>query len=62
MRAPFVYTWIESIKFPSVVEEPEKRRTYRFHMHRELIHTFRTYSDLNLSTSELTMFRIELRY
>ncbi|MDF2661639.1 MAG: GntR family transcriptional regulator [Paenibacillus sp.] len=45
-----------------VGDEPEKGRPYRFHMYRELIHTFRLYSDLNWTTSEMMTIRNEMRY
>lgn len=45
-----------------VGEEQVENRPYRFHMYRELIHTFRLYSDLNLSPRELALIRNEMRY
>ncbi|MDF2721703.1 MAG: GntR family transcriptional regulator [Paenibacillus sp.] len=56
----------ETLNLPSLkraaewVEEGEKRRPYRFHMYRELIHTFRLYSDLNLTTRNMTNIRDEM--
>jgi multiple sugar transport system substrate-binding protein len=43
-------------------EEEVQRRPYRFHMYREIIHTFRTYADLNLSVQDMMAMRNELRY
>ncbi|MEF3312011.1 extracellular solute-binding protein [Paenibacillus sp. GYB004] len=43
-------------------EEEVKRRPYRFHMYREIIHTFRTYADLNISVQDMMAMRNELRY
>ncbi|MGG1554920.1 extracellular solute-binding protein [Paenibacillus ferrarius] len=37
-------------------------RPYRYHMYREIVHTFRTYKDLNVSPNELRTIRQELLY
>ncbi|RKN64449.1 extracellular solute-binding protein [Paenibacillus ginsengarvi] len=42
--------------------EGDNHTPYRFHMYRELIHTFRTYTDLNLTALELTAIRDEMRF
>lgn len=42
--------------------EEALKRPYRFHMYREIAHTFQLYSDLGLSCNELTRMRDELRY
>ncbi|MFK7697425.1 extracellular solute-binding protein [Paenibacillus sp. HJGM_3] len=44
------------------VGEEVVKRPYRYHMYREIVHTFRTYADLNLSPDELAMIRQELMY
>lgn len=57
-----------TLNLPSVkraaewVGEETGRRPYRYHMYRELVHTFRLSSDLNWSTSEMMAIRDELRY
>ncbi|MBO9607574.1 MAG: extracellular solute-binding protein [Paenibacillaceae bacterium] len=38
------------------------KRPYRFHMYREIAHTFRRYSDLRLTANELRALGDELRY
>lgn len=38
------------------------KRPHRFHMYREIVHTFRLYSDLGLTANELNGLGSELRY
>ncbi|MCU6708384.1 extracellular solute-binding protein [Paenibacillus sp. J5C_2022] len=38
------------------------QRPHRFHMYREIVHTFRLYSDLGMSANELNALGSELRY
>ncbi|MHA6481224.1 ABC transporter substrate-binding protein [Paenibacillus sp. strain BS8-2] len=38
------------------------KRPHRFHMYREIVHTFRLYSDLGLTANELNDLGSELRY
>lgn len=58
----------QTLSLPSVKRAAEWRgeetlkRPYRFHMYREIAHTFRPYTDLGLSCKQLTRMRDELRY
>src|SRR5690606_23052137 len=58
----------QTLNLPSIrsaaesVEAEPAHRPYRFHMYREMFHTFRTYADLGLNSRQLSTVRSELRY